>query len=587
MLEEFKQRRVFRALLAFGLVAFGLLQVVEPVMHGLELPDWVLKVTVVALGVGFPITLVLAWAFDLRDAGAARVEAGGAGARVPSRIGVWIWPLLAGMGLLIAAPGVIYYLSFRNQGRPSPTNSAPAAPSGPSVAVLAFVNLSADPEQDYFSDGLAAEILNALAHVPGLSVTGRTSSFSFKGKAEDLRAIGQKLNVSAILEGSVRKAGSRIRITAQLVKVQDGYNLWAETFDRELRDIFAVQDDIATAVVAALKIKLLPGQATIIGKDRPAREEVYSLFLLGRELNRRGSADAWRKSQEALEKALALDASYAPAWSALASTLLNRSSDSKSESEAGAFKRLGRAAAEKAVALAPGRADGYRVRGNMRARDLWDWRGAEQDFDRALALDPRDFAAIADRAISLLAPLGRLKEAIAETRRSLLLEPLSSTLWSNLCWLSLHDGQLGPAREACVRALAIAPENIYARSYSILLSLREGQPKPALAAAQLLPDEEARLASVAIAAHLAGEELKAQQALDELKRKFGKEAAYEVARVYSWQGQPDAAFEWLARAFAQHDSDLCSLKVELSRSLSSDRRWAPFLARMGLPSTGQ
>src|SRR2546425_6412349 len=254
LISELRRRRVIRALVGYGIAAFAVLQIVEPVMHGLHWPDVVLSYVVVALAVGFPLVVSLAWIFDVKD---GRIEKTPPAARMNrARLAL----VLLTIGVLAAAPGTVWYFYVRQIHK--------GAEVAPSIAVLPFVNLSSDKEQEYFSDGIAEEILNALAQVRGLRVIGRTSSFSVKGKNEDLRAIGEKLNASNLLEGSVRKSGARVRITAQLVEAADGSHLWSQQFDREMTDVFAVQDEIARAVVVALRLKLLPPQSGALDEQR-------------------------------------------------------------------------------------------------------------------------------------------------------------------------------------------------------------------------------------------------------------------------------------------------------------------------------
>jgi len=285
LLIELKRRRVIRALIGYAVAAFAVLQIIEPIMHGLHWPDAVLSWVVVALAAGFPIVVGLAWIFDVTADGIERTPSWGA-LRGP-RLGL----VLVSIGALSAAPGLLYYFVVRS--RPAETKAAPDA----SIAVLPFVNLSSDKEQEYFSDGIAEEILNALAQVDGLRVIGRTSSFSMKGKNEDLRAIGLQLNARNLLEGSVRKAGTRVRITAQLIEAAGGSHLWSQQFDRELTDVFAVQEEIAQAVVAALKLKLLPPQRE---EQRTVNVEAHDQFLLGRAFTARGSGDAYGRAVQAL-----------------------------------------------------------------------------------------------------------------------------------------------------------------------------------------------------------------------------------------------------------------------------------------------
>ncbi|MEI6223636.1 MAG: adenylyl cyclase, partial [Deltaproteobacteria bacterium] len=252
-----------RAVLGWGILSFAILQIYEPVMHGLHLPEWTLTLVVVVLGVGFPATFVLAWIFDMGPGGVQRTATVPGGTPSPARR-IRTALLLVGLGALFSIPGWIWYARHE---RARPVAAAPGTASpqtetgttpGPSIAVLPFADMSPHHDQEYFADGLAEEILNALAHVEGLRVPGRTSSFWFKGKNVELAEIGRKLNVTHVLEGSVRRAGKRLRVTAQIVKVADGYHVWSETFERDQSDVFAVQDQVASAVAGAMKVKIRP-----------------------------------------------------------------------------------------------------------------------------------------------------------------------------------------------------------------------------------------------------------------------------------------------------------------------------------------
>ena len=288
LLQELKRRRVFRALVGYAIAAFAVLQIIEPVMHGFRWPDAVLSYVVVALAAGFPVVVGLAWIFDLGLDGIERTPP----AAAPHLRGTRIALVLAGIGAIAAAPVLAWYLL-----RGAPRGGTERANAGaPSIAALPFADMSPEKDQEYFSDGLSEEILNALAQVDGLHVAGRTSSASFKGKAEDLRSIGQKLGVATVLEGSVRKAENRVRITAQLIDVKDGFHLWSRSFDRELKDIFAVQDEIAGAVVAAMRVKLVPGKAPGAPERRTADPEAYNQYLVGRRFFDRGSPESERKA---------------------------------------------------------------------------------------------------------------------------------------------------------------------------------------------------------------------------------------------------------------------------------------------------
>jgi TolB-like protein len=565
---ELKRRRVIRALLGYGIAAFAVLQIIEPVMHGLHWPEAVLSYVVVALAIGFPLVVTLAWIFDVN---AGRIERT-AGAPVRPVLAL----VLVGISLLAASPGLYYYLVVRGR------RAAPAAAEGPSIAVLPLVNLSSDKEQEYFSDGLADELLNLLAQVPGLRVAARTSAFAFKGKNEDVVEIAQKLHVATVLEGSVRRSGDQIRITTQLINASDGYHLWSETYDRKLTDVFAVQDEIATSVVSALKVKLL--QAPSSKERRTANPEAYNQYLLGRQFFFRSNVEDFKRSAQAYRKAVELDPAYAPAWAGLANATYWVADVADSPSAVAAGFEQARAAADKAVALRPDLADGYLARGFIRAAMQWDWKGADEDLQRARALAPENADVLFTYANVVLRPTGRLEEALAAMRKAIETDPLNARFWNVLGGVLVWLGRYDSAREALNRSLEISPQQSYTAAYIALSLLLENRPAEALAAAQRSSTEVFRLAGAAIAQHELGHALESQQLLDELIAKHAHIAAYQIAGVYAWRGERDPAFHWLERARAQRDGGLVILKVDpVLRKLRSDARWKPMLQSVNLP----
>ena len=567
---ELKRRRVFRALVGYGIAAFAVLQIIEPVMHGLHWPDAVLSYVVVALALGFPIVVGLAWIFDVNEGRIERTAGKPADARL--RL------LLVAIGVLAAAPGLAWYFFIR--GRPAAV--APAAEAGPSIAVLPLVNMSSDKEQEYFSDGLSEELLNLLSKVPGLRVAARTSAFAFKGKNEDVGEIGQKLHVATILEGSVRRSGDQIRITTQLVNASNGYHLWSETYDRKLTDVFAVQDEIARAVVAALKLKLL--QAPSSKDRRTANAEAYNQYLLGRQFFLRNNVDGFRRAMQAFEKAVALDPGYAPAWAALALATfwVADSAESLPANISGQDHAL--AAANKAIALGPDLPDGYLARGFVSLPVRWDWQGASADMQRALELKPDDPDTLHAYATAVLRALNRLPEATAALRKAADLDPLNARVWGALGSALALQGENAAAREAFQRSLEISPEQSYTPYQLGMTFLLEGRPADALVTSQRSTNEVFRLTGAALAEHDLGHTKEARAALDQLISKWGHGAAYQIAQVHAWRGDKDRAFEWLERARIQRDGGLVVVKVDLTlRSLRGDPRYAAFLKEMNLP----
>jgi TolB-like protein/Flp pilus assembly protein TadD len=447
--------------------------------------------------------------------------------------------------------------------------------------VLPFADMSPAKDQEYFSDGVAEEILDALAQVEGLRVAGRTSSFSFKGKGDDLRSIGEKLNVGTILEGSVRKEGNRVRITAQLVNATDGFHLWSETFDRELTGVFAAQDEISRAVVDALKIRLMPAQPARRPTTRP---EVYNEYLLGKQFFHKLTLDNYRRAAAAFERALALDPGFAPAWAGLgmATFWVADVADTTAQISAGYERAL--AAAEKAVALEPGQVDGYAARGFLRSAIRWDWEGARSDFERALAINPGDSENHQRYGVAVLGPLGRLDEATREVRKATELDPLSAVAWSSLGRLYWIGGQLDEARIALERSLRILPEQNYAASNLALTLVLQNRPAEALAAAEQSTHELFRAETKALALHGLGRTAEADRLFQEMIARWSDAGAFQIAETYAWFGDRERALQWLERAYAQHDSGLPYLRSDaLLRSLHGDPRFAALLRKMKLP----
>jgi len=454
----------------------------------------------------------------------------------------------------------------------------------PSVAVIPFADLSPGQDQEFFSDGLAEEILNALAQVDGLKVAGRTSSFAFRGKEGDLKAIGRQLGVAAVLEGSVRVDAGRVRVTAQLVKASDGYHLWSQTFDRELRGVFAVQDEIAAAVVEALRVKLLSGHAPTSREFRTKDPQVYSLYLQSRQLQRRDARKDWIRSEQLLQQALALDPGYAPAWAALAAALYEihgNTGPSVEALQAGQARAL--EAAEKAVALAPDLADSYTARGQFRLFARRDWQGAQADMARAINLNPGDPDALWHSARYVLGPMGQFEEALAQARRASELDPLSYKPWSSLSALYLGTGQLAQARATAVRSLELEPSQWSGLVCLATVELLEGHPEAALEVIRRVEEPVFRLEYEAMARHAMGQRAASQKALQALVAAHAQEAPYQVACVHAWRGEADEAFRWLDRAFEQKDGGILDLQIEpFFVSLHGDPRYASLLARLGV-----
>jgi TolB-like protein/Tfp pilus assembly protein PilF len=459
---------------------------------------------------------------------------------------------------------------------PQSTLIGPGAISEKSIAVLPFVNMSSDKEQEYFSDGLAEELLDLLAKTPGLHVIARTSSFSFKGKSEDIPTIAAKLRVANILEGSVRKSGNHLRVTTQLIRADTGEHVWSETYDRELKDVFKVQDEIAGAVVAALKLRLAPAQDA--SAHGTTNTEAYNQYLLGRQFWNRRTLDGYHHAVESYGKAIALDPDYAAAYAGLA---MAQRYVADATGDVAVFK-LAQAAADKAVTLAPEQADGYTARGYMRTV-AFDWSGAEADLAKAIALNPGD-SIVQRRNGELLAALGRLPEAIGSTKKAIELDPLSEPAWQTLEQYFMSQRDFAAAHEANRRALEINPESAYALNDLGTMQLLEGNAADAEATFSKVNSDAFHFADLAMAEHALGHARESQQALDQAIARFAQEAAYQISEVYAWRGERDKAFEWLDRSYRQQDGGLISIKYDpLFDGLRDDPRYRSMLRKLNLP----
>jgi TolB-like protein len=445
-----------------------------------------------------------------------------------------------------------------------------------SIAVLPFVDMSEKKDQEYFSDGLAEELIDLLAQVPGLRVSARTSSFYFKGKSEDVATIAQKLRVAHVLEGSVRKAGNTIRVTAQLIRADNGYHLWSKTYNQDVKDIFKVQDEIAAAVVEALKAQLLPAQQ-ISSRHRTDNTEAYTEYLLGNQLRIRDTVEANQQALAAYRKAVALDPRYAAAYSGIADA------EWRLADQTGETVGYGGAAvaADKAIALAPESPEGYWARGRLRNYYYFDWHGAEADFQKALALDANFVPAQVDYA-DLLATLGRTPDALAMLRRTIAADPLSVPAWRALAALLMGDGQFAEARLAARRIVEVSSAGD-ARQTSAFVDLFDGQTQQALAEFKST-DDFYSLIFLAMANYTLGRSTESQRALDELIKKGAMSLAYQIAEVYAWRGERDKAFAWLDRAYRQHDGGLSYFKRDRAlASLRDDPRYHALLRTLNLP----
>ena len=471
-------------------------------------------------------------------------------------------------------------------------SETPAFEKVASIAVLPFANRSASADDEYFSDGLADELLNVLSKIKGLRVTARTSAFQFKGTKDDAPAIGRKLNVATLLEGSVRKAGNRIRVSVQLINVSDSSHLWSETYDRTLEDIFAVQDDIARSVVKELRTTLLGEEAgsdasgvakadvAQAAKGRGTDAEAHRLLLLARHLMNQYSRDGLSKAVEHLHEALARDPDYALAWAELGRAHSVQAACYFVPPPEGHTRA--KEATKRALALDPDLPEGVVRMGWLQLSCDLDFRGAEASFMRALAVAPGN-AYVLNGAAAMAVVLGRFEEALALTLRSLEQDPLSAPTYHNLSSVLYAVNRFEEAEAAVRRELDLAPEARSSRSHLSLTMLARGQGEEALAEVLREPEDAFRLWAVAIIHHAMGHRSESDAALEQLTEKYAEDSAFQIAEVHGWRGDIDRAFEWLERAYAQRDGGLTELKISARlRPLRGDPRWRELLKKLHL-----
>ncbi len=451
-----------------------------------------------------------------------------------------------------------------------------------SVAVLPFADLSPNHDQEYFSEGLSEEILNALTRIPDLRVVARTSAFQFKGKNEDSRVIGKKLNVTNLLEGSVRRDGNHVRITVQLIDARNGYHVWSESFDRDAKDILSIEEEIAKSVCAAVS----PNFHAAIGSGAPIAKttspEAYEAFLQARYFAHMQDADSGHKAIAYATKAIQLDPDYAAAYALRAGVEVQAGGllwiDSAKSIDAA------RQDAERSLALDPNLGDGYRVLSQIQASIDSNCRIAETSLRKAVELDPHDPDNLGSSAILSMCQ-GRLEEAVIGFRRELQLDPLRPMEYLFLAQALRDLGRYDEANAALTKALDIDANGtsmIHEVAGEILLL--QGRPQEALIEMQKEPAGIYRDTGEALAYHALGRRRDSDAALARLLAEHSNDGAYQIAQVYGYRGEVDEAFRWLDRARAQHDTGLLWVKTDLKlNSLRNDPRYPELMKQLNLP----
>jgi len=554
---ELKRRNVYKVAVAYAVVGWLLIQVATQVFPFLEIPNWMIRLVILLTAFGFPVALIIAWAFELTPEGIKRTEAADA-AQQHSRGGVWIAVVLIAAALSLG----LFFLGRYTAATAPPRLSESATPSNPqkSIAVLPLVNTSGDPSNEYFSDGLSEELIAVLAKIPELRVIGRSSSFFFKGKSGDSAAIGQKLGVANLIEGSVRKQGDRVRIVAELISAADGRSLWSETYDRELKDVFAVQAEIAKSVAEQMKVKLLgerqQSDAAPSNQNLAAHNAVLQADFYFQQL----TAESVQRAIHSLQEAVRLDPNYALAYAKLSLAWRQYAASFAANDNEQAYAEA-KAAAEKAIELAPDQVEPHKAAGWLAINPDLDFAKAEKEFRRGLEISPGDAGVKSSLSYSLMAQ-GRFAEAEGPLRDALSLDPLSIANWFNLGRLGVATNRPEEAEEAFQKALQIQPGVARAHAFLAALDAARNNPSSASEQAQQEPDGFWRDYALALAKQFQPDKGVADASLKSFAEKYAKGGAYQVAILHAARKETDQMFKWLDTASATRDSGLAQLAVE-------------------------
>jgi TolB-like protein/Tfp pilus assembly protein PilF len=501
----------------------------------------------------------------------------------PAASSLWPWKVV--LPVAVAAL-VLVALGYAALGRLG--HSKPTAQVANSIAVLPLANESGDPSQQYFSDGISEDLITALSQFPSLKVIGRTSSFQFRDSKEDSRGIGSKLGVAHLLEGSVRRSGDMVRVSAELINAEDGSAQWSERYDRPYKDLFALQDEITRAVAGALRAKLLPGEHAAAQSEQPpsGNLEAYNALLQGRFFASRGTEADDRKAIEFYTQATQLDPRYALAWSELSSTWTGLGQAFLEGAPRREAFAKAREPVSRALALSPELATAHVAQGYLfQVADL-NWRGAEAEFRRAMELAPND----GDAKFSLgtqLAAFGELEGAIELTRQAIAIEPLKPDPYYYLSSYFSGLNRLDEAERAIRRAIELQPASAVYHWELAIIEIQRGNAQAALDAAQQETGSEQQYVALALARQIGSDRVAADSALRTLIEKHSG-SAFEIAEVYALRNEPEETFEWLDRAFNNREPDIGTLLYDpFILRHKDDPRFAAFCRKVGLPTPAE
>jgi TolB-like protein/Tfp pilus assembly protein PilF len=576
---ELRRRNVLRMAAFYAAAGWLLVQVATQVFPFFDIPNWAVRLVVVATMLGFVPTLLFSWFYELTPQGIKLESEVARDASITRQTGRaldrWIIALLALAVVVLMANSLVR----RHDGG----ETASAAAADKSLAVLPLANESGDPNQEYFSDGLSEELINGLGQIRDLRVIGRSSSFHFKNSTEDSRSVGQALGVANLLEGSVRKAGDRIRIGLELVRAADGSQIWSQTYDRDLKDVFAVQEEIARTVAQELRVTLLGSAAQAKVADSTANMPAYDALLQGTYYAERRNPGDYQNAFDYFKQAIGLDPAYAPAYARLALLQQHYLNWDATKAELKPLQEQALANARRAVELAPDLTEAQVALGAVQAWTELDLRSGEQTLKKAVALAPADARAnymLAD----VTASLGRAAESLPLVQRAIELEPLSAVYRFYQGWYLLSLGRMDEAEAAIKRAVELQPGAETYHAYLAKAYLMRGDAQRALAEAQAEPLPYLKLATLAEIYFLQGRKAEAQQATQEFIKKYGDADHFLLVDIYAYFGDKDQAFAYLEKSWTARDAGYTTTLYDpLLKVLYGDPRFTAFCLKAGLP----
>jgi TolB-like protein/DNA-binding winged helix-turn-helix (wHTH) protein len=488
----------------------------------------------------------------------------------------WKAALVVASAVILVAVGYISWHHFRS--------TAPLTTEKIRLAVLPFENLTGDPSKEYLADGLTEETISQLGRLnpEQLGVIARTSVMGYKHNDERLDQIGRDLSVQYVLENSLRENGDHIRLTVQLIQMKDQTHLWSQDYNYQAKDILNVEDDVARSVARQIQLRLTSQQQAELAQSRPVNPEAFDAYLQGYHFFQGSTDKDVDMAAKYFERATQLDPSYALAWVWLSRARNWQANEGLIPMEEG--RRLAREAVERALSLNPNLAEAHAQIGLIKRQVDYDWAGADASFRRAIVLEPGnpDFVI---KAADSAANLGRFDEALQLDHRAIDLDPLDAVSWNQLGWKEFSNGQLNQALADCKKSLELNPDTVDGSLLLIQIDLMQGRPQDALPEIKHIHFAPLRAYSYALTYFALGRENESDAALNELIAKYHASNADEIAEVYAFRSQPDKAFEWLDRAYAQHDPSLGSIKTKPTlANLRGDPRYAALLTKLHLPN---